>query len=188
MAFKAYGVGDFVRKVNGIEQREPGTVVKYSARARVTVDGVEFTPKRKLYPGVPTAKMIAANNLFIVTLKGRPWPGSAADRLAKNAPDNAPRISADGELIAVAGSNAMLEMQRRGLWPDEEERALQAQAEAKLASPIEYGIRSLMAQGLSPEKARQAASAHGHRRELIDVSDLLPQPKAEKATGKGAAA
>jgi hypothetical protein len=188
MAFKGFGVGDFVYPgPHGSEVRIPGTVEKHSGRGRVTVDGVDFTPKRRVYPGVPTPKMLQANNIHLTTMKGRPWPGSAADRLCKSAPDSASRINRDGEQIDVAGPNSMLDLQKRGMWPDEEERALQAQAEAKLANPIEYAKRSLMAQGLSPEKALAQATAHGKRHEMIDVSDLLPQPKSDKPM-KGAAA
>lgn len=179
MAFKGYGVGDFVTVKQGVEvSRVPGTVNRNSGRGRVTVDGVEFTPKRRLYPGVPTPAMLKANNIVLHTMKCRPWPGSAADRLSKSAPDSIDKVDKNGDTIRMAGPSSMLDMEKPGLWPDEEERQLQAQAEAKLAHPVAYGERALIAQGVSPEKAKHLATAHGQRHQMLDVSDLLPKAPA----------
>ena len=189
MAFKASGVGDFMTRVNGGDPiRKAGTVTNNSGPARVVVDGVQFSNKRTLYKGEPTPAMLKANNLDIRTLKGRPWPGSAGDRLGKSAPDFAERTDAQGEPIRLAGPNSMSDLKRDGLWPDEEERRLQQQAEAKLHNAKAYAIRKLIAQGVPPEKAEFVAMQRLRGYDDIDVSDLLPPAPSAKPSKASAQA
>ena len=174
MAFRAYGVADIIRTSHGVEQKIAGTVTENGGRARVVVDGVDFPRGRKIFPGKPTAAMLKANNLNVQTMKGRPWPGSAGDRFAHSPGAKVERVDRDGNAIRLSGPNSMSDAQRDGLWPDEEERRLQAIAEAKLHKPLEFAVRSLIAQGVDPAKAEGIAKQRLYGFSTIDVDDLLP--------------
>lgn len=177
MAFKAYGVGGIKRDPNGGKATLPGDVSDYSARTRVTVDGVDFTPKRRVYQGIPSAEMLKCPTVMIQTLTGDPWPGSAADRMGVPAPSTAARVDANGDSIRLEGPGSMLQKQRDGLWPDEKERNAQRHAEAKFANPHEYAKRSYIAEGKTEAEAEKLAKLHG-KRASIEIDDMLPASSA----------
>lgn len=144
-AFKARGISCPINEKNCQPKRQ-------------TVDGVAFGTRHDPYPGVPTEAMLASPLLDITDMKGRAYPGSVSDKLQAAPPERAKRITADGSEVLMAGPGSQLDLKRRGLWPDAEEKALQAFVAAKLQDPIGVGARLIQErEGCTPEVARARA-------------------------------
>lgn len=187
MAFKARGLAAIRKLVGGVVVEEiPATPADNAGGFAVEVDGVKFTHRFTKYQGAPTPVMLAANNLDLRTLKGRPWPASATDRFTKSPPDSASRTSSNGSEVHLAGPSSMEMEQRRGLWPDAEEKRAQAIAEARFRDPEGTTRKIATAKGMPPEVvealATRAATAGSmeHLAQVVAQDEPAKQPAATK--------
>lgn len=132
----------------------------------ITVDGMAFGPKMRAYVGVvdpdqprlvdskgrpfgaPTRAQLADPRLWIETLGGLPWPGSACDRFAKGK-------CADAMANALAGAKSPF-----GVWPDEREKVAQSNDRIMRERPVERMEAVLKTRSYSePDKVRLRAHA-----------------------------
>lgn len=183
MAFKARGLADIVITDRGrkIETR-PASPSANAGGTMVTVDGVNFTHRLEKYPGEPTVAQLAANNLDIRTLKGRPWPGSATDRHCVPAPNTAPRTNRFGQEIALAGPSSMEMAKLRGQWPDAEEKQAQAIRDARFKDNAGVTRAIALARGMKPEEAEALANRHAQRGSMEHLAAVVAETQAPPAS------
>lgn len=187
MAFKARGLADVVIMDRGrkIETR-PASPSANAGGTMVVVDGVQFTHRLEKYQGDPTPAQLAANNLDIRTLKGRPWPGSATDRHCVPAPNTAPRVNRFGQEIALAGPSSMEMAKLRGRWPDTEEQQAQSIREARFVDNAKVTRTIALARGMKPEQAEALANRSAmagsmeHLASVVATAQSEPPPKPSK--------
>lgn len=161
MAYKARCVKGYtnVKTEMGDELREiPGLVAWRRGKAVAgtkTVGRVTYTGKQQLFPGEPPEAALTDPDIFLSTLKGRPWPGSVLDMECSRSPERA-KPRKDGKESVNPGY--MLRMKQRGDWPDAEEKALQAFAEAKLRDPERVARELCEARGITGKDANIAVA------------------------------
>jgi hypothetical protein len=183
MAFKARGLAEIQIQDRGrVVERRPANPAENGGGTAVMVGGVQFTHRLEKYQGEPSTEMLAANNLDIRTLKGRPYPGSATDRFCKAAPDSAPKVNHFGQDSRLAGPNSMRMDRLEGRWPDPEEKQANAIREARFRDNSAVTRALALARGMKPEEAEALASraaAPGSMEHLAAVAEaaIAPPPK-----------